>query len=151
MTSQKRSSKSKLSRIQAIQRPPPGSSQITCQHSWSRYDTRLEEGIAASTARRELALVSHVFTIARKEWRMASLSNPVDLIRQPCVDNARERRMLSTDVWIPKDGDLLHEHLDELEMSFRLSRSAELPKNYNLRSGDSDASQRNGRLTKCRR
>lgn len=56
------------------------------------------------------------------------MSNPVELIRQPSVDDARERRILSTDVWIPKDGDLLHEHLDELEMIFRHSRSAELPK-----------------------
>lgn len=59
---------------------------------------------------------------------MESLSNPVEIIRQSSIDDARERRVLSTDVWIPKDGDLFHEHLDELEMIFRHSRSAELPK-----------------------
>lgn len=31
-----------------------------------------------STVLRRLAVLSHVFTIARKEWSMESLSNPVE-------------------------------------------------------------------------
>lgn len=93
----------------------------------SYRDQRLSEGLAAATVRRELALISHVFTIARKEWRMESLSNPVELIRQPSVDDARDRRILSADVWMIRDGQLVCEHLDELEMICRYSRSAELP------------------------
>lgn len=90
-------------------------------------DERLAEGLAPATVRRELALISHVFTIARKEWRMESLSNPVELIRQPSVDDARDRRILSADVWTLQNDELVCEHLDELEMICRYSRSAELP------------------------
>lgn len=58
---------------------------------------------------------------------MESLSNPIELIRQPSVNDARKRRILSTDVWVHKDEKLVCEHLDELEMIRRYSRSAELP------------------------
>lgn len=47
---------------------------------------------------------------------MESMSNSVELIRQPSVDNARERRVLSTDVWLLKDAKLVCEHPEELEM-----------------------------------
>lgn len=46
-----------------------------------------------STVLRRLAVLSHVFTIARKEWGMESLSNPVELVRKPQPDNARTRRI----------------------------------------------------------
>jgi integrase len=131
VTSKKRSSASELSRIQAMQRHPlalRSLASIRGSDMATYRDLRLEEGLAPSTVRRELALISHVFTIARKEWRMESLSNPVELIRQPSVDDARERRILSADVWTRKDGKLVCEHLDELEMISRHSRSAELPK-----------------------
>lgn len=131
VTSKKRSSDSELSRIQALQRHPlalRSLASIRGADMASYRDQRLAEGLAAATVRRELALISHVFTIARKEWRMESLSNPVELIRQPNVDDARERRILSADVWIVKGGKLVCEHLDELEMICRHSHSAELPK-----------------------
>lgn len=130
VTSKKRSSASELSRIQAMQRHPlalRSLASIRGSDMASYRDTRLEEGLAPSTVRRELALISHVFTIARKEWRMESLSNPVELIRQPSVDDARERRILSADVWTIKDGKPVCEHIDELEMIHRHSRSTELP------------------------
>lgn len=47
-----------------------------------------------ATVVRRLALISHVFSVARKEWGMESLSNPVDLVRKPRVDNARSRRVI---------------------------------------------------------
>lgn len=130
VTSKKRSSASELSRIQALQRHPlalRSLASIRGADMASYRDQRLAEGLAAATVRRELALISHVFTIARKEWRMESLSNPVELIRQPSVDDARDRRILSADVWTLRDGVLISEHLDELEMICRHSRSAELP------------------------
>ncbi|WP_103035241.1 site-specific integrase [Castellaniella caeni] len=49
---------------------------------------------AAGTVVRRLALVSHLYTIARKEWGFEEMRNPVDLIRKPKVRNARERRIL---------------------------------------------------------
>lgn len=130
VTSKKRSSDSELSRIQALQRHPlalRSLASIRGADMASYRDQRLAEGLAAATVRRELALISHVFTIARKEWRMESLSNPVELIRQPSVDDARDRRILSADVWMLRDDELVCEHLDELEMICRYSRSAELP------------------------
>ncbi|WP_256204499.1 tyrosine-type recombinase/integrase [Pseudomonas sp. CBZ-4] len=130
ITCKKRSSASELSRIQAMQRHPlalRSLASIRGSDMASYRDSRLEEGLAPATVRRELALISHVFTIARKEWRMESLTNPVELIRQPSVDDSRERRILSADVWTQKGGKLLYEHVDELEMICRYSRSTELP------------------------
>lgn len=130
VTSKKRSSDSELSRIQALQRHPlalRSLASIRGADVASYRDERLAQGLAAATVRRELALISHVFTIARKEWRMESLSNPVELIRQPSVDDARDRRICSADVWTLQNGKLACEHLDELEMICRHSRSSELP------------------------
>lgn len=58
-------------------------------------DARTNEGYAANTVRIWLALLSHVYTIARKEWGMESLVNPVLSIRKPSlVGTARERRLV---------------------------------------------------------
>jgi len=40
-----------------------------------------------------LALLSHLFNTARKEWGMAGLLNPMDDIKKPKVNNARTRRV----------------------------------------------------------
>ena len=46
-----------------------------------------------ATVLRRLSVLSHVFNVARKEWGMESLSNPVELVRKPRADNARTRRV----------------------------------------------------------
>ncbi len=46
-----------------------------------------------ATVLRRLVLLSHMFNIARKEWGMESLSNPVELVRKPQPNNARTRRI----------------------------------------------------------
>ena len=56
-------------------------------------DARLAMGRAANTVRLELALVSHVFEIARKEWGMEGLLNPLKNIRKPSGSNERDRRL----------------------------------------------------------
>lgn len=48
---------------------------------------------AANTVRLELALLSHVFTIAIKEWRLGLLYNPVQNIRKPAPGPGRNRRL----------------------------------------------------------
>lgn len=48
-------------------------------------------GVSAATVVRELNLISHVFTIARKEWGLEVLRNPVETVRRPTVANARNR------------------------------------------------------------
>lgn len=50
-----------------------------------------------ATVLRRLSLLSHVFNIARKEWGMESLSNPVELVRKPRPNNARTRRIAAVD------------------------------------------------------
>lgn len=47
-----------------------------------------------ATVLRRLAVLSHLFNIARKEWGMESLSNPVELVRKPQPNNARTRRIV---------------------------------------------------------
>lgn len=39
-------------------------------------DRRLAGGASSTTARTDLALISHVYTVAAKEWRMEGLENP---------------------------------------------------------------------------
>lgn len=46
-----------------------------------------------ATVLRRLAVLSHLFNMARKEWGMEGLSNPVELIRKPQPNNARTRRI----------------------------------------------------------
>ena len=59
-------------------------------------DYRLEAGKSDNTVRLELALLSHLFTIAIKEWRVGLFYNPVSNIRKPAPGKGRDRR-LSTD------------------------------------------------------
>jgi len=51
------------------------------------------ETFAPATVLRRLAVLSHVFNTARKEWGMESLANPVELVRKPSPKNARTRRI----------------------------------------------------------
>jgi len=46
-------------------------------------DEKISEGSAANTARLNLAIISHLFEIARKKWGMEGLANPVKSIRVP--------------------------------------------------------------------
>lgn len=50
-----------------------------------------------ATVLRRLAVLSHLFNMARKEWGMESLSNPVELVRKPQPNNARSRRIASSE------------------------------------------------------
>jgi integrase len=53
------------------------------------------EGKSANTIRIHLALLSHLFTVARKEWGMENLSNPVELVRKPRLPQGRDRRLVA--------------------------------------------------------
>ena len=56
-------------------------------------DERLAMGKSNNTVRLELALLSHLFTIAIKEWRVGLFYNPVANIRKPAPGKGRERRL----------------------------------------------------------
>ncbi|MBU2805195.1 tyrosine-type recombinase/integrase [Acidithiobacillus ferridurans] len=57
-------------------------------------DTMLADGYSPITVRRRLSLLSHLFTIAGKEWGMAGLANPVPMVSVQKPNNARDRRLL---------------------------------------------------------
>ena len=59
----------------------------------SYRDDRLKAGYSANTVRLELAIISHLFEIARKEWGMEGLTNPVKSIRMPSPPSGRDRRL----------------------------------------------------------
>lgn len=85
-----------------------------------------------ATVLRRLAVLSHVFNIARKEWGMESLSNPVELVRKPQPNNARTRRVAVSDAPVDTpsvdDPDSERRAQDgELERVAKASNSALLP------------------------
>lgn len=57
-------------------------------------DSRIEE-VGPATVAKEMNLLSNVFNIARSEWRMRGLENPVLGVRRPKQPPGRERRLHS--------------------------------------------------------
>jgi len=57
-------------------------------------DKRLKAGLSPSSVRLELALLSHLYTIAIKEWRVGLVYNPVSSIRKPAPHPGRNRRLI---------------------------------------------------------
>ena len=55
-------------------------------------DARLKAGASAATIRLDLALISHLYTIAAKEWGLP-VRNPVKQVSLPSINNARDRRL----------------------------------------------------------
>lgn len=48
-----------------------------------------------ATVVRRLALISNLYTVARKEWGFQWLANPVQLVTKPAVADARDRRLFT--------------------------------------------------------
>lgn len=61
-------------------------------------DKRLKAGLSTTSVKHELALLSHLFSVAAREWGMESLGNPVKAIRQPVMARGRERRVSDAEV-----------------------------------------------------
>jgi integrase len=55
-------------------------------------DERLKAGAASATVRLDLAIISHLYTVAAKEWRLEGLTNPCQNLRMPKGSKARDRR-----------------------------------------------------------
>lgn len=51
------------------------------------------EQCAPATVTRRLALLSHVYTVAIKDWAIAELTNPVKRVRWPQANDSRTRRI----------------------------------------------------------
>lgn len=56
-------------------------------------DRQLGAGTSPTTVRNDLALLSHLFTVAGREWGLESLQNPVRKITVPSPARARDRRL----------------------------------------------------------
>ncbi len=52
------------------------------------------EGMGANHIRLHLAVISHLFNVARRDWGMESLENPVESISKPKLARGRDRRLL---------------------------------------------------------
>lgn len=80
---------------------------------------------APATVVRRMAFLSHVYTVIRKDWGFDQLANPVQLVRRPAVDDARDRRLFDritlrglSDEQCPRQ---------ELDWIIQATRSSELP------------------------
>ena len=58
-------------------------------------DKRLET-VSGSTVHRELALLSHLFNVAVRDWGFAISTNPVSQVRKPTPNKARDRVLNDT-------------------------------------------------------
>ena len=57
-------------------------------------DERIEMGKSNNTVRLELAMLSHLFTVALQEWHMGLFYNPVAAVRKPSSGAGRNRRLV---------------------------------------------------------
>lgn len=56
-------------------------------------DDRQKAGAGANTIKNDLMLLSHVFTVADRDWGMNTLLNPVKKVRKPKSPQGREMRL----------------------------------------------------------
>lgn len=104
VTPQKKGAKQEKLRIAAWKRDPlaPRSLASIKGSDFAIWrDKRLASGVSPTTVRNDLALISHLFATACREWGMESLSNPVQRIKIPAAARARDRRL---DLRPDKDG-----------------------------------------------
>jgi integrase len=97
VTPAKKGAKRERNRIKAWQRHPLAAktlASIRGSDIAAYRDQRLKDGASPSTVTSDLIVLSHLFTIAKKEWGMEGLVNPVSLIRRPKLPRGRDRRLL---------------------------------------------------------
>lgn len=62
-------------------------------------DKRVSDGKSANTVRLDLALLSHLYTIAIQEWGIGLVRNPVTQVRKPSlIGSARTRRISKMEI-----------------------------------------------------
>ena len=85
----------------------------------SYRDARLKLGKAGNTVKQELALISHLFFVARAEWGFESLDNPIRHIRKPKLAKGRARRVTDDEI------NLLISNTDSFDLPFILRLAVE--------------------------
>ena len=94
VTPEKRSATRELQRIRFLQRQTIATLSLAALRSAdiaAYRDARLKQ-VGAAQVRKELGLLSHVLTVARRDWSLP-IDNPVSGIRKPPAPRHRERRL----------------------------------------------------------
>lgn len=94
-TRAKRGARQEERRLRAWQRHPIAQKTLTRLRGadFATYrDERLAK-VGPNTVRLELAPISNLFKLARTEWGMEGLRNPMENVRKPTPGKARERRL----------------------------------------------------------
>ncbi len=84
-------------RVRAWQLSPLASRQLSSLRGvdFARYrDGRLSTGTSCSSVRLELAIISHLYSVASRDWGLAGLENPIKTMRLPAPARGRNRRFL---------------------------------------------------------
>ena len=71
---------------------------IGSRHVAALRDAWQAEGYAAATIARRLAVLSHVYAVAARDWNMAGLVNPALAVEKPTIANASERRVSDAEI-----------------------------------------------------
>ena len=101
ITPLKKSIKPELYRIQAWLKSPYADRYVSNLRSsdFSEWrDLRIKQGKAGNTVKLELALISHLYFIARAEWGFEDLDNPIRHIRKPKLARGRTRRATDEEI-----------------------------------------------------
>jgi len=95
VTPAKRSHLTERQRLKKLQRDVIGSISLADLSSpaLASYRDRRLLSVKAGTVRRELGLIQHALDVAKKEWGYRLGPNPVKNVRQPKLNNARDRRL----------------------------------------------------------
>lgn len=97
VTPHKKSAESESSLIARLQKNPLAKRSMASLRGMDfaayRDARRDNDKVSANTIRIELALISHVFTVAKSEWGIC-VDNPIASIRKPKLPNGRDRRLV---------------------------------------------------------
>lgn len=55
-------------------------------------DAKIAGGISPATVRLDIAIISHLYTVASKDWGINGLTNPCSMLRMPKGSKSRDRR-----------------------------------------------------------
>lgn len=101
VSAQKKGARQELTRIKTWSESKYGTKSLAELRSSDLADyrdARLADGLSTNTVRLMLALISHLYTVAIKDWGIEGLSNPVTKLRMPKGSRERDRRPSSTEL-----------------------------------------------------
>lgn len=96
VTKKKKSHRPELLKIEAIRRHEIAQRTFGSlgSHDFASFRDELEErDLASDTVRLYLAPLSHLYTVARKEWGYSGLRNPLEDVARPSPGPGRDRRL----------------------------------------------------------